>query len=156
MNHQSQEKTDVGEQEGNILLIRVSVLPWVWDTAWQDFKSCLYKNSNVKIESYIQNKENKWVLKWIWEMNAKPYTEKQKAKAKTCIEPSMTNFPQLILKKKKKNKTNNRCLLAQTAPASLVRQWVGSPPPLYRDPSPLFIKWQDWWQKSICTTWVWQ
>lgn len=34
-------------------------------------------------------------------MNAKPYTEKQKAKNKTCIQPSVTNFPRVDLNRKK-------------------------------------------------------
>lgn len=79
INANQTKNTDIARKESKVLLIiKISVLPCVWDTAWQDFKSCLYKNSNVKIESYIENKENKWILKWFWEMNAKPYTEKQK------------------------------------------------------------------------------
>lgn len=39
-------------------------------------------------------------------MNAKPYTEKQKAKSKTCIQPLVTNFPQADLKRKKKKTTD--------------------------------------------------
>lgn len=118
------KKTDIGKKESNVLLISVSVLPCVWDTAWQDFKSCLYKNSNVKIESYIQNKENKWILKWIWEMNAKPCTEKQRAKDKTCIHPSVTLPPSWSQQEKKKpNKTNNRCLSAHTATLSRGCEW---------------------------------
>lgn len=117
-------------------LSEFSVLPCVWDTAWQDFKSCLYKNSNVKIESYIQNKENKWILKWIWKMNAKPYTEKQKAKDKTCIEPSATNLPQVDLNKNKRTKATNA-----SQPRLQLSRGVR--------PSPLLIKRQDWWQNQL-------
>lgn len=119
------ENTDVVKKESNVLLIRVSVLPCDWDTAWQDFKSCLYKNSNVKIESYIQSKENKWILKWIWEMNAKPYTEKQKAKDKTRTHPSVTNFPLVDLNRKKKKETKqttNACH-PQTVPLFCGSKW---------------------------------
>lgn len=40
-------------------------------------------------------------------MNAKPYREKQKAKNKTCIRPSVTNFPHQVdlNRKKPKQKT---------------------------------------------------
>lgn len=91
------------------------------------------------------------ILKWIWEMNAKPYTEKQKAKNKTCIQPSVTNFPQADLKRKKK-KTNNRCLLAQIVPPFWGSEWRILP--LAR-PLTSLNKWLDWWQKSILKTWVW-
>lgn len=41
-------------------------------------------------------------------MNAKPYTEKQKAKDKTRTHPSVTNFPLVDLNRKKKKKKQNK------------------------------------------------
>lgn len=54
-------------------------------------------------------------------MNAKPYTEKQKAKTKTCIQPSVTNFPQVDLNRKKKEQ-NKRPMPKSPDCASLVGQ----------------------------------
>lgn len=56
----------------------------------------------------------------------KPYTEKQKAKNKICIQPSVTNFPRVDLNRKKEQ--NKQPMPISPDGASLLSQWMESPP----------------------------
>lgn len=69
----------------------------------------------------------------------KPYTEKQKAKNRTCIQPSVTNFPRVDLNRKKEQ--NKQPMPVSPACTLLLRWWVGNPPFSVIPHSPYWTTW---------------